>query len=204
MKRMSIFGAGMAAGVLCAGLVVVAPSIAGDERQHSQEAESAAWMEFMTPGEHHHRMAKQFVGDWEITSKMWMAPEMPPQTSQLEATVEPIMGGRYLRETVRGDWQGMPWDGVSISGYDNIKKAPVFAWFDSMSTGIMYGEGEISADGKTYTYKTGSPNPMSGEYEPMKMETHVKGMDKHVAKFFKKAPDGSWWLHMELTYERKG
>ena len=45
------------------------------------------------------------------------------------------MGGRYLHGMFKGTAMGQPFEGASVSGYDNTKKKYFNVWVDSMSTG---------------------------------------------------------------------
>lgn len=104
------------------------------------------------PGEMHQRLAKS-VGAWRGKQQMWMGLDSDAMTSECTSTVTSLMDGRYTKVEVAGDMPGMgPFSGMGVSGYDNVSKKFVSTWIDNMSTGIMTGTGEMSADGKTITY----------------------------------------------------
>ena len=114
-----------------------------------------AWLEFGTPGEAHEAM-KAWVGEWNLETTMWMAPGAPPSTSKAYSKAELIMDGRYLVEHVNGeidmgDGNTVPFEGVSLVGYDNHKKKYFSTWIDSFSTAMMVEEGKMNDDGQLVT-----------------------------------------------------
>src|SRR5579859_6512689 len=86
------------------------------------------------PGEPQKMLAKS-AGTWTATVTMWMQPGTPPQVSTAQATNEMILGGRYLRSTNTGKFMGMPFEGLGLTGYDNVRKLYVNSWVDNMGTG---------------------------------------------------------------------
>jgi hypothetical protein len=72
-----------------AGLLV-SPTIA--EEPPDPAAMEAAWNDYMTPGPEHAHMAEHLVGQWEVSSKWWMAPTRHPRRT------------RWSRPSVRHGW----------------------------------------------------------------------------------------------------
>ena len=106
-----------------------------------------------TPGKEHERLA-QDVGEWHGTTTMWMAPDSDPMTSECTMTVAKVMDGRYTKTEMAGEMPGMgPYSGFGLSGFDNVSREFVSTWIDNQSTGIMYGKGKLSDDGKTMTWE---------------------------------------------------
>jgi hypothetical protein len=126
------------------------------------EAQQKAWEAYMTPGENHKTLAKD-VGTWKTEMSSYMEPGKPPVKSTGTAEITMIMGGRYQQSVYKGDMMGMPFEGISVVGYDNAKKAFVNSWIDNMGTGIMYMEGKWDKSGKTVTYTGTCVNPETGK-----------------------------------------
>jgi hypothetical protein len=105
------------------------------------------WQASATPGVHHERL-RYFLGDWTITSKIWMGGE--PQTATGTAKFSWLMEGRWLRQELTSTMPGMPgpWVGFGITGYDNFRKAYVGCWVDGLSTALLTFSGNIDATGK--------------------------------------------------------
>jgi hypothetical protein len=204
----------MTAALRIGSIAAIVAAMAGCATQEERSAppdpmaEQRAWMEYSTPGAPHRLLGEHFVGDWNLRSVMWMQPGGEPMTSTMTSSTREIKGGRFFRQTIEGQWDmgpGMPpmdWEGTNVFGYDNIKDAYVFAWWDDSSTGIVMGEGTIDDNGRVYTWKTVGPDVLNRTYRPMKMVTTILHENRHKSEFFLK-DDGAWWLHMEMTYTRK-
>lgn len=112
-----------------------------------------AMMAAGTPGKMQEWLARD-AGSWRGKTSMVMYPGAEPMTSECTSTVTPIMDGRYVKVEMAGEMPGMgAYSGLGISGFDNVSQKFVSTWIDNHSTGIMYGTGELSPDGKTLTWK---------------------------------------------------
>jgi hypothetical protein len=126
------------------------------------EAEMKAWQEYMTPGEVH-KMLQKSEGTWNGEITMWMAPGQEPTKSKGTAKNEMILGGRYLQGVNKGDFMGMPMEGISLTAYDNAKKKFYSTWIDNFGTGIMTMEGTWDAKKKAIHFKGTMTDPMTGK-----------------------------------------
>jgi hypothetical protein len=135
---------------------------AQDENAMNEEM-MKAWQEYMTPGAMHDVLAKS-VGEWKTEIKSWMDPNMPPTVTEGKSVCESILGGRYFKSTETSNFMGMPFEGLSLSGYDNATKKFFSYWVDNMSTGGMILEGSYDEATKTFTY-AGSGMSFTGEYK---------------------------------------
>jgi len=121
-----------------------------------------AWQAYMTPAENHKALAKD-VGKWKTETNSYMEPNTPAVKSTGTAEVSMILGGRYQQSVYKGNMMGMPFEGISVVGYDNSKKAFVNSWIDNMGTGMMYMEGKWDATGKKITYTGKCIDPATGK-----------------------------------------
>lgn len=126
------------------------------------EAEMKAWQAYMTPGEMHKRMAA-CVGNWKGDITMWMAPGAEPIKSTGAAKNEMIMGGRYLQSLNTGNFMGMPFEGNSLTAYDNAKKVFINTWIDNMGTGIMIAEGKWNPAKNAIEFSGKQTDPLTGK-----------------------------------------
>ncbi|HEY0679251.1 MAG TPA: DUF1579 domain-containing protein [Chitinophagaceae bacterium] len=161
-----------------------------------------AWQEYMTPGEMHAMLAKD-NGVWNAEVTMWMSPDAPPQKSTGVATNKMILGGRYQQATFKGNFNGMPFEGLSTLAYDNSKKKFVNTWIDNMGTGIMTMEGTYDAATKTINFEGSSTDPTTGK--ECKMREIFKPVDENtqVMEMYATYPGGKEYKSMEITYKRK-
>jgi len=126
----------------------------------SQE-EMKKWMDYMTPGEMHKALAKS-NGKWSEDITMWMAPGAPPATNTATCENEMLLDGRFQHSKHTGTFNGMPFEGHGLVGYDNARKVFQSTWVDNMGTGIMNMEGTYDEATKTLTLKGKSTDPATG------------------------------------------
>lgn len=159
-----------------------------------------------------HKLLSSFDGDWDYTVKMWMDgnTSAAPQESKGIATRKTIMDGRYVTMDVNGTMQmpgadgkltDMPFHGMGLEGYDNVKKKFVASWIDSMGTGIESSEGKYDPATKTFTYLM--------EMEPMPgMKTKAREVlkivdDTHMMLEWYETQHGKEKKTMEINYTKK-
>lgn len=142
MKRM------IALGLIC--MLAAMPLLAGDDDQAMMKKMEEAMVAAGTPGEHHQHLAT-LAGDYTYKAKAWMEPGAEPQEWEGERSAKMIMGGRYLHETMTGDFMGMPFEGMALYAYDNLADEYIATWVDNMSTSVLEARGTCSETGWTFT-----------------------------------------------------
>lgn len=176
---------------------------AQDEKKSTPApADIAKAMELMAPGAAH-KALEAYVGEWTLHTKVWMQPGAPPMESDGTASTKWILGKRFVESNVSTTMMGQPFEGRSISGYDNMKKIYTSFWIDNMGTAMTTITGSASADGKTFTYKGKMDDAFTG-----KMNQDYKFVDTFVSKDEIKAEiftlaDGKETKMMEMAYKRK-
>jgi hypothetical protein len=105
-------------------------------------------MEASTPGAAH-KALEPMAGKWKYTSKWWESAEAKPEESGGTSTIRMIFGGRFLLHETKGKAMGMPFEGMGLTGYNNVSGRYETSWYDSMSTGMMRGEGTFDAKTRT-------------------------------------------------------
>ncbi len=184
-------------------------AVAQDEKKTEKGAEPAvqsseemdAWQKSATPGPHHAHF-KDMVGTWNAECKVWMQPGAEPQIAPLKAQYKMLFDGRYLVQTIDGDMMGMPFHGMAIAGYDNVKGVHTMVWCDNMSTSTLYSEGQCADQCKVETHNTVQKDPMTGNDMKVKTVTRFVDNNKHVFEYFMVGPDGNEFKSMEITYTR--
>lgn len=161
-----------------------------------------AWMAYATPGPMHAMIAKD-DGTWTSEITMWMTPDAPPSKTTGTITNKMIMGGRYQQSTFKGDFNGMPFEGVSTLAYDNAKKVFVSTWIDNMGTGIMSMEGTYDSTNNVINFSGKQTDPITGKECTMR-ET-FKQIDENTQKMemFATYAGGKEYRTMEMTLRRK-
>lgn len=169
------------------------------------EADMQACAEAGTPGEMHAFLAKG-VGTWTGKTKMWMAPDTEAMESSATCTITPVMDGRYFKNEMSGEMPGMgPYSGFGLVGYDNVEQKFQSTWIDNHSTGIMYGKGELSSDGKTLTWQYKFNCPMTKQATTMREIETFTGKDSRKWEMWGTDPkSGKEFKMMEMTMNRTG
>lgn len=163
-----------------------------------------AWMDYATPGEMQKMLAKS-DGNWVGETKMWMENGSQPMMSKSEATNKMVFDGRYQMSTHKGDMMGMPFEGISIVGYDNSKKKFVSSWIDNMGTGIMNMEGIWNASTKSIEFKGKMTDPSrpGKDCNVREIYTFVDDNTQKMEMYGPNAKTGKEFKTMEINYTRK-
>lgn len=161
----------------------------------------ATYQKVGTPGEPHKLLAG-LEGSWSTRTRGWIAPDQPPMESSGKCEQRMILGGRYLEQVYEGDMGGMPFNGISILGYDNHEKKFVSTWIDSMSTGIYRFVGTAGRDKRTITQESRYDDPVRG---PSLWRTVTRIRDDNTIEFemFLRPRGRKEEKMMEMTMTRK-
>ena len=185
-----------------AASVVLATTTFTCGQDHSAEGGHAdmekMWAEYATPGAEHEAF-KSMVGTWKTVTKDFMTNPQNPTITEGSAKFELALGGRFLRQTYRSTFEGRPFEGEGLTGFDKSTKKYVGSWIDNMGTGIMNTVGEFDAATKTMTETSEMSSPMG----PMKVKlvTQHKSDNEFVFTMYMTSPQGEM-KSMEITYTR--
>jgi hypothetical protein len=171
-----------------------APAMGGPEME--------AMMKAMTPGEPHKHLAR-LAGDWNVSTTMWMDPSQPPVQSAGTMHGEMVMGGRYVETHWKMVMMGMPFEGRSTEGYDNLAKQYFNSWIDNMGTGLIYSTGTCDAAGSKCEYKGDMMDPMSGKKSYMRSVITWADNNSFKNEMYGPGPDGKEAKMMEIVVKRK-
>lgn len=163
-------------------------------------AEQKAWMDYMTPGKAHH-MLSESVGNWKTHTKLWMDPSAPPMESEGTSKAEMILGGRYLQSTFSGSMMGMPFEGISLTGYDNAKKEYFNTWIDNMGTGLAYATGKYDETTKTTELIGLMVDPITGKNTAFREVMKMIDKNNMVMEMYSEY-DGKEFLGLEVKFTR--
>lgn len=96
-----------------------------------------------------HQALASMVGRWSGPTQTWLAPDAAPDESRTEATVEALLGGRWIRIDYQGTVQGEPHAGQMLVGFHKDAKVFEIALVDSFhtATSIILSTGEARPDG---------------------------------------------------------
>lgn len=162
-----------------------------------------AWRAYMTPGAPHAYLADQ-TGAWRYDMKLWTDPDSDPVESSGTMTSSMTLGGRYQEQTFEGSFMGMPFEGYSLTGYDNAAEEYFNVWIDNMGTGMQEMRGTYDPATKTLELRGTYDDPMSGaEGLDVRSVTRTVAPDHLVHEMFMRGPDGEEVRTMELHAYRE-
>ncbi len=126
-----------------------------------------------------HKLLAAANGKWSEDITMWMAPGQPPIKSTSTSEYKMILGGRYQQANITGSFSGMPFEAMSVIGYDNMKKVFISTWVDNMGTWyLLNSEYPYDAATKTITLIGTMAEPMSGK--DVKMRETIRMTDNNT------------------------
>jgi hypothetical protein len=198
------------AGMLAVLTLAVVPALAranqaeqkGPAMSPEEQAMMEKWNVYMTPGAEHKLLAQK-AGSWTARVSMWMSPGAPPQVSDATSESRLIMGDRYLEDVVNGTFNGMPFEGRGVTGFDNLKKKYVYVWVDNMGTGLMTGKGTYNPKRRSFTWLSEAPDLMTGKVKTVRGVDTLIDADNWKSEMYDKGPDGKEFKSMEIVYKRK-
>jgi len=152
-----------------------------------------------TPGEPHRDLGKM-AGRWEQELRMRMGPDMPWMDVKSASEAKPLLGGRYIMETVRFEMMGMPVEGINILGFDNLKQEYTSMWADTMGTWWVTARGRKDASGKIDM--KGTMIDVAGE-RPFRMVIQSKGDDLVESEMYDTIPPAGEVKVMSIVSKRK-
>src|SRR5262245_2232521 len=174
----------------------VGRSVFSDEPPPDPSKMKEAFLKLGLPGEEHARL-KTLAG--EYTARVVCTGFDGKETvTEGTSSFAAVLGDRFLRQEAHGTFDGKPFEGRGVIGYDNAKKKWVSAWVDTVGTGILCGEGEEKEKGKVWEFKATMEGPMG----PMTMRdvlTKVSDKELRYESYMGELPKPM----MTITYTRK-
>ena len=166
-------------------------------------ADMTEFWALMSPGEGH-KLLEPFIGQWDVVTRMRMAPDQEWMESVGTSDISWAFGGRYLVERVKAVTMGLPFEGLGYTGYDNFRKEYVGLWLDNMSTAPMTSRGSVDETGKKFTYKSKADDVMTGRKD-VEIRVVLTVVDKGHITMEMHSPDvsGKPFLSMTIKYKRR-
>lgn len=183
-------------------LLAVAPALAQEAPAMSPEQQAAmeAFVKAGTPGPQHARLAGK-AGNYRMEILSWQDPSGEPSVDTGVALRRMVLGGRVMLETTEAQMGGQPFQGMGLSGFDNVSGKYWATWNDSMGTGLMVAQGDCSdTDECTFTGRWNDPITQ-GEIVA-RMTSRWPNPDTEIFEMFGPGPDGKEVKMMQITYTR--
>ena len=169
--------------------------------QQDSAAMMKAWMEYMTPGPAHQKMA-QADGEWTADMTFWEKPDAPPTKSSGTCVNKMILGGRYSESRYTAEMMGSPFEGIGIMAYDNTRKVFINTWIDNMGTGIMILEGKWNEADNALELSGKVTDPVTGKEVNIRQVMKWQDNDHQTLEMYR-TTDGNEAKEMEIMLTRK-
>jgi hypothetical protein len=154
------------------------------------------------PKQKEHDALKALVGSWEIVMKTEGVPGVPgmekPTESKGIERAELVCNGLWLKSVIDSTWQGEPFQGIWLAGYDPSAKKYKSLWVssDEAECGLAAMDGTFDEKTRTWAWSGDTP------HGPMRSTIVFKDGDNSVESCFMKTPDGKELKCMEITRKR--
>lgn len=172
----------------------LSPSVAaqdGKGKQDPQAVEASA----PKPGVEHQNL-KLAEGTWNAVLEM---PGSAPTKGVSEMKMS--LGGFWLVDNFRCDFDGMKFEGCGTTGYDPIKGRYVSTWIDNMNPAMTVTEGTFDAKTRTLTM-TGDGYDHRGAKVKVRTALIHKDADMVVFEMHQTGADGKEDKVLTITYTR--
>ena len=167
----------------------------------SPDALLKALAEAGKPGAEHQKL-QPFVGDWNLTVRVWTDPSQPP--AEAKGTVERkwIMGGRFLQENVKTECHGKTFEGLGLVGYDPGQKKFTAVRVCGLCGTISHGLATCDGSGTKFVCTKEECCPLTGQKIQARDEIVVESNDRIVINSYRSV-DGKEIKAMEFVSVRK-
>ncbi|MFG0275009.1 MAG: DUF1579 family protein [Phycisphaerales bacterium] len=154
-------------------------------------------------GAHHSRM-KPMAGEFRAAVKMWMGPGDPMEMTGTMVNSWDL-GGRFLKQTYRGDGDAGPFGqfaGRGYWGYNDANGRWEGFWIDSASTMMHTETGHYDDGAEQWTMVGTLTNPETGQPMQKRSVFRVLDQNRHTMETWFAGPDGAEFKSMEIAFER--
>ena len=170
--------------------------------QMTEEQAMQKMAELAVPGPEHKRL-DPLVGKFGATTWFKMAADGPEQTSTGTTTNEWILDGRFLQQRMEGSFQGTPFHGIGITGFNNATKRYEGFWIDSMGTMMMpLATGTANSTGKVITFSRTMLDPIMNQMITTREVLTIVDDNRHTFEWYQPGPDGKEFRMMHAEYVR--
>ena len=159
------------------------------------------WKAAATPGEEH-KVLQALVGKWKSHIVVRMNPNRVSEETDGTSEGTMLLGGRYLEVTHKATLSGQPFEGMMLTGYDNIGRKYVSQWVDNISTSIIHYDGTYDKRLKRLFMGARFVDPMTRQ--PLKVRSITTFVDANSWTYEEFAtPDGGKeWQSLKITFTR--
>lgn len=174
----------------------------------SVSAQETAAGRLASPGEEHAWM-EPLVGNWAVEMLVYPGPGADPIVStDVEATREFVLDGRYIREELRGTVFGNPSARDGVLGYNRLEGRFEWVTQDTFEPGQMayFGRGDADSSGWSMwgeSTEAGFGEEPTGRKRDLRFEFEIVDANYNVQRIFATFPGQEEYLFVEQRFTRK-
>lgn len=127
-------------------LLLLALSCLSLQISHAQNNDP--WSAYMTPSAVHAWLA-QYIGDFNMEINMFAADGQVGPSMSVESTHSLLLGGRFLELRQSGSMMGMPYQGITTIGFNNVDRKLTLTTITNMGTGTLTVTGDWDEESKS-------------------------------------------------------
>jgi hypothetical protein len=169
----------------------------------TKEQLEANWQKASTPGVEH-KVLESFVGHWTSHTRMQMELNRPVEESDGTAEGRMVLGSRFVHVVHKGTMMGQPFEGLMLTGYDNIAKKFVASWADNQSTAIVRYDGTYDKNSKKLMMGSRFMDPMTWKPATTRSVTTFVSPTSWTYEEFAPGPYGKERVLMTVVFTKKG
>ncbi|KAA3604257.1 MAG: DUF1579 domain-containing protein [Planctomycetota bacterium] len=172
-----------------------------DGQDQMDPAMMAQMMAMGTPGKEH-KVLTRSAGEWDDKAQMRMSPGADWTEIPMTTSVKTLLGGRFIQRTIKGNFAGMPWEGIHILGYDKLAKEYVSFWMDSFGTWFVQSKGQYSEESKTLEMKGAMRDVISPDGRPFRQVIRIIDEDHSEVEMYDTIPPAGEVMVMKVKSTR--
>lgn len=124
------------------------------------ERKKINWDNPSVPGEFHKKL-NALIGNWKFTGNYWPdGPEKPPAVDKGTAKASWVNDGRFVKLEGAGTQMQLPFNFLSLIGYNNIRQEYTSVWADNSTTAMFITTGQLNPAGNQIIFSGNSDDPM--------------------------------------------
>lgn len=167
-----------------------------------EPAEEETLADLTIPGEPH-ELLEGTVGDWDLTIRIWTAPDTEPVETTGSATGRWILGERFVQTTYSGEVMGRAFEALKIEGFEKATQEYVTTWRDNLGTYTMIFRGKCGSTCVVRTMMADFVDPVSSQKLRLKGVTTLTEEEGYTYESFVVTSDGKEFKNMELVAEKR-